>query len=78
MLVCVFKHTPGVFSDFVNQNETAYSGLEVEIIRGISQSLNFTVEFYETEDAAIEQWGTKTENGTYTGLLGEMVSKYFF
>lgn len=44
-----------------------------KIIQGISQSLNFTVDFYESEDAAIEQWGTKTENNTYTGLIGEMV-----
>lgn len=47
-----------------------------KIILGISQSLNFTVEFYESEDAASEQWGSKTENNTYTGLIGEMVCTY--
>lgn len=77
MLVCVLNHTPGVFTMTVNHNETIYSGLEVEIINGISQALNFTVEFYETEDAVAEQWGMQLENGSYTGLLGEMVSKYF-
>lgn len=74
MLVCVLNHTPGVFTMSVDQNETIYSGLEVEIINGISQALNFSVEFYETDDATTEQWGMKTPNGTYTGLLGEMVS----
>lgn len=39
----------------------------------MSQALNFSVEFYESDDAASEQWGSKTENGSYTGLLGEMV-----
>lgn len=39
----------------------------------MSQSLNFSVEFYESDDAASEQWGRKTDNGSYTGLLGEMV-----
>lgn len=35
MLVCVLKHTPGVFSD-TNDNETSetvYSGLEVEVLK---------------------------------------------
>lgn len=45
-----------------------------QIIRGMSQTMNFTVEFYETFDASTEQWGTKSENGTYTGLLGDMVT----
>lgn len=44
-----------------------------QIVRGISQSLNFTVAFYESDDAMEEQWGVKSENGTYTGLIGEMV-----
>lgn len=39
----------------------------------MSQTLNFTVEFYETLDASTEQWGTKSEDGSYTGLLGDMV-----
>lgn len=38
MLVCVLKHTPGVFSIFVNQNESTYSGLEVEVFNFISNS----------------------------------------
>lgn len=31
MLVCVLKHIPGVFSSPANQNESIYSGLEVEV-----------------------------------------------
>lgn len=54
-------------NEFLNHN------YRFQIIRGISQSLNFSLEFFETDDASTEQWGTKTENGTYTGLLGEMV-----
>lgn len=76
MLVCVLNHTPGVFTMTTDQNDTIYSGLEVEIIKGISQALNFSVEFYETDDAETEQWGMKTENGTYTGMLGEMVYSF--
>lgn len=31
MVVCVLKHTPGVFVDYTNENDTIYSGLEVEV-----------------------------------------------
>lgn len=31
MLICVLKHTPGVFTIF-NENDTIYSGLEVEVL----------------------------------------------
>lgn len=31
MVVCVLKHTPGVFVDYTDENETIYSGLEVEV-----------------------------------------------
>lgn len=44
----------------------------------MAQALNFSMEFYETDDATSEQWGMKTENGTYTGLLGEMVISLLF
>lgn len=40
----------------------------------MAQSINFTIEFYETPDASTEQWGKKSENGTFSGLLGEMVN----
>lgn len=35
MRVCVLKHTPGVFSVFQNQNETVYSGLEIEVFHAL-------------------------------------------
>lgn len=31
MVVCVLKHTPGVFVDYTDENDTIYSGLEVEV-----------------------------------------------
>lgn len=45
MIVCVFKHTPGVFSDSVNQSETAYSGLEVEVF-SIESNLRPKIPFF--------------------------------
>lgn len=31
MVVCVLKHTPGVYKTTLPDNETVYSGLEVEV-----------------------------------------------
>lgn len=33
MVVCVLKHTPGVFVDYTDENDTIYSGLEVEVLK---------------------------------------------
>lgn len=40
----------------------------------MAYSLNFTIAFYETFDASTEQWGRKSESGSFSGLLGEMVT----
>lgn len=31
MIVCVLKHTPGVYKFTLPDNETVYSGLEIEV-----------------------------------------------
>lgn len=36
--------------------------------------INFTLEFYESDDANTEQWGRKKTDGNYSGLIGEIVS----
>lgn len=35
--------------------------------------MNFTNDFYETVDSDIEKMGKLQDNGTATGILGEMV-----
>lgn len=59
------------------ENQKMYSGLEIEIIKIIANNMNFTIRFYETADTDIEKWGRLQLNGTFTGLLGEMVIKYY-
>lgn len=81
----VLVHTPGVLSDtkqeknesyFVDEMKTEsqniYSGLEVNILNALSDAMNFTLNYYETENAEVEKWGERYENNTFTGLLGEM------
>lgn len=38
--------------------------------------MNFTLQLYEPSDAETEMWGRKTPNGTYSGILGEMVMEF--
>ena len=72
--VVVLKHTPAVLvGDDGSSNITKYSGIEVEILDMLALAMNFTFDLYETEDALAEKWGSKDENGTFSGLLGEMV-----
>lgn len=35
--------------------------------------MNFTVEFYETADADEAKWGRLYDNGSASGLIGDMV-----
>lgn len=69
--IVVLSHTPAVFKNQIS-DETVYSGIEVELIKVLSEVMNFTVEYYETPEADEEKWGSKSENGTFTGLLAEM------
>lgn len=73
--VVVLKHTPAVLiEDYGASNATIYySGIEVEILKMLSIRMNFTFDLHETEDALAEKWGSKDENGSFSGLLGEMV-----
>ncbi|XP_055589024.1 glutamate receptor ionotropic, kainate glr-3 [Uranotaenia lowii] len=76
MKVVVLEHTPAIFHNLVddasNSNQNFY-GLEIELLKAIAMGLNFGMEFYETDDAATEKWGTISDNDNATGLIGEMV-----
>ena len=71
----VLIHTPAVLAEtHESTNDTIYSGIEVEILKMLANVMNFSVNFYETNDSLTEKWGMKDENGTFSGLLGEMVN----
>lgn len=65
----VIEHTPAI----IKANNSEYSGLEAEILKAISQAMNFTYELFEPVNAETEKWGKLQANGSMTGLLGEMV-----
>lgn len=49
----------------------------LQILKTIADVMNFTNEFYESVDSEIEKMGKIQENGSATGVLGEMVNSFF-
>lgn len=72
--VVVLRHNPAVFGSGVDEETGAqkFIGIEIELLRTFADKLNFHPDYYETEDSSEEKWGNMFQNGTYTGLLGEM------
>uniref|UniRef100_A0A6E8VU03 Lig_chan-Glu_bd domain-containing protein n=1 Tax=Anopheles coluzzii TaxID=1518534 RepID=A0A6E8VU03_ANOCL len=68
MRVVVLEHTPAVFKSAT----TNYYGLEIELLKAISNAMHFQMVFYETSDADTERWGRLGGNGTLTGIIKEM------
>lgn len=66
----VIEHTPAIIR---NNNASEYTGLEAEILRAISEAMNFTYELFEPTNAETVKWGKLQANGSMTGLLGAMV-----
>ena len=73
--VAVFAHTPMVTYSKKSDMIKKYRGLEVEIVRYLAIAMNFKPQFYESPNSQVERWGRQLPNGTYTGLIGELVRK---
>lgn len=40
----------------------------------MASAMNFSLQFYESEDTETAKWGRLQSNGSASGLLGEMVN----
>ncbi|KAL0272073.1 UNVERIFIED_CONTAM: hypothetical protein PYX00_005184 [Menopon gallinae] len=49
-----------------------YSGLEIEVLETLSTIMNFESEVYDV--SSYDKWGIKQINGSFSGLIGEIVS----
>uniref|UniRef100_A0A336MB17 CSON013115 protein n=1 Tax=Culicoides sonorensis TaxID=179676 RepID=A0A336MB17_CULSO len=72
--VVIFTHNPAVTRDtsMLKSENVTYNGVEIKIMEALQDVMNFTGIYYELENADDVKWGEKLENGSYTGLLGEM------
>ncbi|XP_034946197.1 glutamate receptor ionotropic, kainate 5 [Chelonus insularis] len=77
--VAIFEHIPAVtkysrmFYERYHHSANKALGIEFEIIRLLSQKLNFKPIYYRPSDIETSKWGTPDGNGSYNGLLGEAV-----
>ena len=51
-----------------------YEGYCIDLFKELAKILKFTYEFYPTPDG---YYGAKTENGTWNGLIGELIKKVY-
>ncbi|XP_076044882.1 glutamate receptor ionotropic, delta-1-like [Oratosquilla oratoria] len=68
-----FKVAALPYSPFVMPNDktthgpTRYRGLEIQLLNALAKTGNFTYHYVAPAD---NQWGRKTKNGTWTGMIG--------
>ncbi|XP_061388746.1 glutamate receptor ionotropic, kainate glr-3 [Musca vetustissima] len=71
--IAVYQHIPMVIES-ENQSGKTFQGLEIEIIKSLGEVMNFKPYFYESFDTAVERWGTRLSNGSFSGLIGQISS----
>ncbi|PSN38746.1 hypothetical protein C0J52_16959 [Blattella germanica] len=73
--ISLFEYPPMIMGMNTNEAGTIeYSGgTEVELFRIIAEYLNMSIIYLPPNAIA---WGTQLENGTVTGMLGEVISGY--
>ena len=45
-----------------------------QVLRTLATAMNFQLDLYEAQNADVERWGRKQLNGSYSGLLGEVMN----
>lgn len=48
--------------------------LSSQILNTMADAMNFSLQFYESDDTETAKWGRLQSNGSASGLLGEMVT----
>lgn len=75
--VAVFEHIPMVTYFNESKTEVKYKGVEIEIVMTLGKAMNFKPKFYESPNSQQERWGRQLANGSYTGLIGQLVSNVY-
>ncbi|XP_059045267.1 glutamate receptor ionotropic, kainate glr-3 [Achroia grisella] len=71
--VVYLDHVPSVVVTKSNDSDKV-GGVEIEILNTLSEKMNFVPKLYQPINADLHKWGTKLPNGSFSGLLGEMLN----
>ncbi|KAM3961306.1 ionotropic receptor 68a [Aphomia sociella] len=71
--VVYLDHVPSVVVTMTNDSNKV-GGVEIEILNTLSGKMNFIPKLYQPLNAELHKWGYKLPNGSFSGLLGEMVN----
>lgn len=72
-----WQTAPFVMSKTLEDGSVSYEGYCIDLLNELASNLKFTYEIYPTPDG---MYGAETENGTWNGMIGELlneVCKYF-
>ncbi|XP_047120591.1 uncharacterized protein LOC124803415 [Schistocerca piceifrons] len=67
LVAATFDNVPAAL-----HSDAGFTGLEVEVLGALSQSMNFAVELYVPAGWQEEKWGTQRADGSVNGLLGQL------
>ncbi|KAL0842467.1 hypothetical protein ABMA28_014563 [Loxostege sticticalis] len=71
--VVYLDHVPSVVVTKTNDTSKV-GGVEIEILNTLAEKMNFLPKLYQPINADLHKWGQKQANGSFSGLLGEMVN----
>ncbi|XP_064101060.1 ionotropic receptor 21a-like [Macrobrachium nipponense] len=69
--VTTFNHPPSSIFEVNDDGSISYDGLEIRLLKTMVSKLNFTVKIAQPRDG--DKWGSKLENNTWTGAMGETI-----
>ena len=74
LTVATFEHAPSVVYELDENNILKRRiGVDMQVIHGLAQAKNFSVKFKEV--SSVEKWGFKHPNGSWDGLMREVIQE---
>ncbi|PFX27300.1 Glutamate receptor 4 [Stylophora pistillata] len=71
--IVVIKAAPFMMSRTEENGEVVYTGYCIDLLNELARNLKFTYEIYFTPDGF---YGAETDNGTWNGIIGELLYKH--